>query len=151
MRLTVTIAALLLAGCAAQEVPYTARGDTRHPESVIEQVLMEQEEDRRPDYVRTTAEYVEYGRGATAKYNEFSEKTTTRRNVTRLYFRSVATEKVYTKRKAVIVQFRSTQGTLLATVVTDSLESGQRLVDAVETMKAGHGATLRENNTGSGQ
>lgn len=99
---------------------------------------MEQDADRRPDYVRTTKEYVEYGLGSTAKFNEFTSTTTANRHVTRLYFRSIATEKVYTKRKSVIVQFRNDKGTLLAQVVTDDLEKGQRLVDAVETMKAGN-------------
>ncbi|MFM0499081.1 hypothetical protein [Paraburkholderia caffeinilytica] len=135
MRLTALLVALALTGCVSQEVAYTPRGDARNPEAVIEQVLMEQDEDRRPDYVRTTREYVEYGRGATTKFNEFTDKTTAHRNVTRLYFRSVATEKVYTKRNNVIVQFRNSAGTLLAQVVTDNLDSGRRLVDAVETMK----------------
>ncbi len=47
--------------CAAQVVPYTARTDVPNPESVIEQAFTEQERDIRPESVRTTAEYVEFG------------------------------------------------------------------------------------------
>jgi hypothetical protein len=151
MRLSVTIAALLLTGCAAQVVPHVARTDVQNPKSVVEEALMSQEEDRRPVSVKTTDEYVEYGGETTTTVNAIVLKKHDHQKVTRMYWRAVADSKVYTKRGNVVVQFRNAQGTLLSQVVMDSVPAGERLVDAVGTLKAGSGAVLHGNNTGSGQ
>ena len=134
MKITILLAALLLSACA-QVVPYVAKPGISNPSSVIEQALMEQKEDRRPEFVRVTGEYVEFGKNTTGEINGFTGKTSVHRNVTRLYWRSVHTSTVYTKRANVIIQFRSAQGSLLAQVVTDDVTKGEQLIDAVETMK----------------
>jgi hypothetical protein len=96
---------------------------------------MEQKQDRRPEYVTTTNEYVEYGQGTSSKAPNFVGTRRSKHNVTRLYYQSVAESKLFTKRGRYIVQFRNAQGVLLAMVVSDNPDAARQLIDAVETMK----------------
>lgn len=136
MRKWIAALAFVLGGCAAQ-IPYTANTPVSNPESLIEQALMEQERDRRPDFVHTTHEYVEFGQDTATTTNQITLKQTSRHHVTRMYWRSIADTKLFSKRGNYIVQFRNAQGVLLAMVVTYDPETARRLIDAVETMKAG--------------
>lgn len=134
MKKWIAATALALGGCASQ-VPYTAHTPVSNPQSVIEQALMEQESDRRPDFVHTTNEYVEFGQDTATTTNAITLKQSSHHHVTRMYWRSIADTKLFSKRGNYIVQFRSAQGVLLAMVVSYDPETARRLIDAVETMK----------------
>lgn len=134
MRAIIAGLALSLTACA-QQLPYTAHAPVNDPNSVIQQVLMEQEQDRRPEFVDTQPEYVEFGKGTTGRYSGFGV-TRSKHEVTRLYYRSIKESNLYQKRKHFIVQFRNAQDNLLATVVTDDGDAARRLIDAVATMRS---------------
>ena len=54
-----------------QQLPYVVHAPVDDPNSAIQQVLTEQEQDRRPEFVDAQSEYVEYGKGTTGRYNGF--------------------------------------------------------------------------------
>jgi hypothetical protein len=134
MRRIIAGLAFALAACA-QQLPYTAHAPVNDPNSVIQQVLMEQDQDRRPEFVDTEPEYVEFGKGTTGRYNGFGI-TRSKHEVTRLYYRSIKQSNLYKKRGHFIMQFRNAQDNLLATVVTDDGDAARRFIDAVATMQS---------------
>jgi hypothetical protein len=141
MKIAAVLVARVLTGCAAQVVPYAAKTSSGNPKSVIEQVFMEQPDKLRPDYISANDEYVEYGEGSRSRINVFSDTSSTRRHVSRLYYRSVAKDELYTKRDYVIVQFRDVHGALLARVIARDLEKGRKLIDSVATLRDKSGTT----------
>ncbi|WP_310034207.1 hypothetical protein [Paraburkholderia graminis] len=104
------------------------------PNSVIQQVLTEHEQDRRREFVDAQSEYVEYGKGTSGRYDGFGV-THSKHEVAPLYYRSIKEANVYQTRKHFIVQFRNAQDNLFATVLTDDGDAVRRLVDAVATME----------------
>ncbi|MFM0082301.1 hypothetical protein P0D72_26070 [Paraburkholderia sediminicola] len=118
---------------SSTSVDYTP-GAVQNPESVVEQALMEQEEGERPEAVRVTREYVEWTEGVTGRTNMFGHSES-KAGVQRLYWRTAVDERLYTKRGHWVAQFRNAQGTTLLNVSTDSRDTGQRLLDAVRTLR----------------
>jgi hypothetical protein len=135
MRKWIAVSALVLAGCAAQQIPYQAHVGISDPKSIIEQALMEQDEDRRPEFVDAQVEYVEFGKGTTSRDKGFGVSRS-KHEVTRLYYRSVKQSNLYAKRGRYIVQFRNAQGALLTSVVLYDGDAARRFIDAVATMQS---------------
>lgn len=146
MKAIVVAALLLLAGCASKVVEYKATPITQdQAKSVIEQVLMEQPLKTRPEQVFFTDEYIGYGNGIISATSGFASatpigagaiaagtsKTSSKAVQTRIYFNSIGTVTLYTKRNRWIVQTRNQAGSVLNSSLVDTQQKAQRFVDAM--------------------
>lgn len=150
MKAIVVAALLLLAGCASKVVEYKAAPITLdQAKSVIEQVLMEQPLKTRPEQVFFTDEYIGYGSGIISATSGFasatpigvgaitagSSKTSSKAVQTRIYFNSIGTVTLYSKRNRWVVQTRNQAGSVLNSSLVDTQQKAQRFIDAMMFFK----------------
>lgn len=150
MKAIVVAALLLLAGCASKVVEYKAMPITQdQAKSVIEQVLMEQPLKTRPEQVFFTDEYIGYGSGIISATSGFasatpigvgaiaagSSKTSSKAVQTRIYFNSIGTVTLYSKRNRWVVQTRNQAGSVLNSSLVDTQQKAQRFIDAMMFFK----------------
>ncbi|AGL84525.1 hypothetical protein EDF83_3264 [Pseudomonas protegens] len=146
MKAIVIAALLLLTGCVAKVVEYKALPITQsQAESIIEQVLMEQPLKTRPEQVFFTDEYIGYGSGTISATSGFasatpigvgaiaagSSKTSSKAVQTRIYFNSIGSVTLYSKRGRWVVQTRNQAGGVLNSSQVDTQQKAQRFVDAM--------------------
>ncbi|SOY43814.1 hypothetical protein [Cupriavidus taiwanensis] len=142
MRVIALIPALMLAACAYVPADYKAGLVNGDPKKIVERVLYEQPESKRPDYVRVTDAYVEFGEGVSGSSFDTGVGTVSsyRKDVTRVYYRSMAEAKllnrVSMKGHWYVVEPRSAQGRTLAQVYVDERQDAEKLVDALMALKA---------------
>ncbi|WP_421526781.1 hypothetical protein [Pseudomonas brenneri] len=148
----IAIAALLfLTGCASKVVEYQPAPITaEQARSVIEQVLMEQPEKTRPEQVFFTNEYIAYGSGVVSSSSGFASAvpigngaiaagnsvTSSKSVQTRIYFNSIGTATLYTKRNRWVVITRNRAGGTLNFSRVDTQQKAQRFIDAMMYFKA---------------
>lgn len=141
MRAFAFIPLLTLAACAYVPADYKAGTVQGDPKKVVERVLYEQPESKRPDYVRITDTYVEFGEGTTGSSVDIGigYRHSSRKDVTRVYYSSMAEAKllnrVSMKGHWYVVEPRSAQGRTLAQVYVDGREDAEKLVDALMALK----------------
>lgn len=151
MKAIVIATLLLLAGCASKVVEYQpAPITTEQARSVIEQVLMEQPVKTRPEQVFFTNEYIAYGNGVVSSSSGFASAvplgngaiaagnsvTSSKAVQTRIYFNSIGTATLYTKRNRWVVITRNQAGGTLNFSRVDSQQKAQRFIDAMMYFKS---------------
>jgi len=136
MRSSLLLIPVLLLGACASRIEYQATA-VNNPQAIVERVLYEQPDKKRPESVVVTDRYVEFGRGATAVSTPgFNSVTTTAiRKGTRIYYRSVAETRLYQKNRWFVVEPRSSGGRTLAQVYVEEEQNAKRLIDALATLK----------------
>lgn len=148
----IAIAALvLLTGCASKVVDYQPAPITeQQAKSVIEQVLMEQPEKTRPEQVVFTNEYIAYGSGVVSSSSGFASAvpignsaiaagnsvTSSKALQTRIYFNSIGTATLYTKRNRWVVITTNQAGGTLNFSRVDTQQKAQRFIDAMMYFKS---------------
>lgn len=152
MRIALLILVMLLSGCASKVVEYRVAAITdEQAQSVIEQVLMEQPQKTRPEQVVITSEYIAYGSGVISQTNGFasavpigngafaagSSKTSSKALNTRIYFNSIGTVTLYSKRGRWVVVTRNQAGTVINSSLVDTEAKAQRFVDSMMHFKKG--------------
>ena len=127
--------AVLLAACSTA-VPYTAGKSPTSPQKFVERVLYEQATDTPPEAVRVSQDFFEVVGGSVTSVNRITRRETTHREVTRVYYRSIAKLSLYQKRGAWYVVPEAADGRELATVVTSSESDAKQFIDALVALKA---------------
>ena len=143
---------LLLTGCVSKVVEYPpAKINPEQARSVIEQVLMEQPLKTRPEQVVFTDEYIGYGSGILSTTSGFasavplgggaiaagSSRTSSKAVQTRIYYNSIGSVALYSKRGRWVVQTRSTGGNVMNSSLVDTQKKAERFVDAMVSLKRG--------------
>lgn len=151
MKSVVIAALLLLAGCASKVVEYQPAPITvEKARSVIEQVLMEQPPKSRPEQVFFTNEYIGYGNGVVSSSSGFasavpigngaiaagSSVTSSKSMQTRIYFNSIGSATLYSRRGRWVVVTRNQAGSTLNLSRVDSEQKAQRFIDAMMHFKS---------------
>lgn len=104
--------------------------------------MYEQPESKRPDYVRVTDSYVEFGEGVSGTSVDIGVgySHSSRKDVTRVYYRTMAEAKllnrVSMKGHWYVVEPRAANGRTLAQVYVDERPDAEKLVDALMALKA---------------
>lgn len=152
MKWVVLLSALILTGCASKVVEYQpATISDEQARSVIEQVLMEQPQKTRPEQVAFTTEYIAYGNGVVSQTNGFasavpigngafasgSSTTSSKSLQTRIYFNSIGTVTLYSKRGRWVVITRNLAGSVLNSSLVDGKSKAQRFVDSMVHFRKG--------------
>lgn len=142
MRAVILSALLLTSGCASKVIEYQPVDiSDAQARSVIEQVLMEQPQKSRPEQVFITDEYIAYGSGVISETNGFasavpignvafasgSSRTSSKALQTRIYFNSIGTVALYSKRSRWVVITRNQAGSVLNSSLVDTQMKAQRL------------------------
>jgi len=129
------IPVLLLSACATR-IHYQAAA-VNSPQAIVERVLYEQPDKKRPESVNVTERYVEFGSGSNAVTTPgFNSVTTTAiRKGTRLYYRSIAETRLYQKNRWFVVEPRSSGSRTLAQIYVEDEQNAKRLIDALATLK----------------
>ncbi len=141
MRAIALLPALMLAACAYVPADYKAGTVQGDPKKIVERVLYEQPESKRPDYVRVTDSYVEFGEGVSGTSIDIGVgySHSSRKDVTRVYYRSMAEAKllnrVSMKGHWYVVEPRTANGRTLAQVYVDERQDAEKLVDALMALK----------------
>ncbi|SCU76776.1 conserved hypothetical protein [Cupriavidus necator] len=135
MRTCLLLPILLLAACATR-IDYQP-ATVNNPQVIVERVLYEQPDKKRPESVHVTDRYVEFGSGARAVSTPglTSVTTTSIRKGTRLYYRSIAETRLFSKRNWFVVEPRSSGGRTLAQIYVEDELNAKRLMDALATLK----------------
>lgn len=142
MRVVALLPALMLAACAYVPADYKAGPLKGDPKEIVERILYEQPESKRPDYVRVTESYVEFGEGVSGSSIDMGVGVSHnyRKDVTRVYYRTMAEAKllnrVSVKGHWYVVEPRSAQGRTLAQMYVDERQDAEKLVDALMALKA---------------
>ena len=132
---------VLLTACASKIVSYTPVPAPANPLAVIEQVLSEQPQKYRPEGVRATDTYVEFGDGVIAQQSMWNPgKAKSKQTTTRLYYASIAENRLRERGRWWIVQSLNKQGSLLASAWTDDKDAALRYIAALEAMRERAGA-----------
>lgn len=146
MRVLFLVAALLLVGCTSKIVDYQPSTISQaQARSVIEQVLMEQPIRTRPEDVVITDKYIAYGSGVISETNSVASavpfgsgafaagSSTTRSKAlqTRIYFDSIGTVTLYSKRGRWVVLTRNKAGSVINNSIIDTQTKAYRFVDAL--------------------
>lgn len=127
---------VLLTACASKIVSYTPVPAPANPLAVIEQVLSEQPQKFRPEGVRATDTYVEFGDGVIAQQSAWNPARAKAKQVTvRLYYASIAENRLRERGRWWIVQSINKQGSLLASAWTDDKDAALRYIAALEAMR----------------
>jgi outer membrane PBP1 activator LpoA protein len=134
--LAVILVVMALAGCGTpmtEYQPVTVAGD---PKAIVEQVLMEQPRKFHPDYVRVTDEYVEYGGAAYSKDPPIGiGHSVSRKDVTRMYFKSIAENRLFAKGRWWMVRSVNDKGTLIGEAWTDDQDKAVKYISALEELR----------------
>ncbi|REE19481.1 hypothetical protein B0G71_2578 [Paraburkholderia sp. BL27I4N3] len=149
MKITLSIAlpALALTACVYVPADYTAGPVHGDPKKIVERIMYEQPESKRPEYVEVTDDYVEYGAGSKGSsretltgYNHSSKK-----DVTRLYYRTMVEAKLLDRASLkghwYIVEPRTAQGRKLADVYVSDRKDAENFIDALMALRAAVPAT----------
>jgi hypothetical protein len=132
---------VLLTACASKIVSYTPVPAPADPLAVIEQVLSEQPQKYRPENVRATGTYVEFGDGVIAQQSAWNpNKAKAKQTTVRLYYSSIAENRLRERGRWWIVQSLNKQGSLLATAWTDDRDAALRYIAALDAMRDQVGA-----------
>jgi len=151
MKFLIIVFSLIILSCASQ-VEYTHKSDITREESlkIIEQVVYEQPQKYRPEYVQITDEYIGYGSGTVSRHsgsnvgvhvtNDVSVakskgKSKTKYISKRVYFNSIGKVNLFKKRKWFSVQIISTDGYQLDQIFTRNETKARRLIDAIYFLK----------------
>ena len=150
MKAFVITVMLLITGCAAKVVEYTPAPITaEQARSIIEQVLMEQPQKTRPEQVFFTDEYIGYGNGIVSSSSGFasavpigngaiaagSSVTSSKSVQTRIYFNSLGTATLYSKRGRWVVITRNQAGSTMNFSLVDTQQKAERFIDAMMYFK----------------
>lgn len=138
MRALIIISALLLSACAATRIDYQPNPTLSNPAAIVERVLYEQPDSKRPESVNVTDTYVEYGTGLKTVSTPSGMGSTTSTSLlkgVRIYYRSVAETRLYRKNRWYVVEPRSAAGRTLAQVYVEDESTAKRLMDALATLK----------------
>jgi hypothetical protein len=150
MKYALLLMALLLGGCTSKIVEYQAASiSDDEARSVIEQVLMEQPQKTRPEQVVFTNDYVAYGNGIVSQTDGFASavpigggafaagtsRTNSKYLQTRIYFNSIGSVALYSKRGRWVVITRNYAGTVINSSLIDTQPKAQRFVDAMLHLK----------------
>lgn len=138
MKLIILATILVLSGCAAKQyTAYEALPPPTDPKGTIERVLTEQPKKFRPESVDVQDEYVEYSNGITAKGSVWvSGSGSKREDVVRLYYSSIAENRLYQKGRWWHVRSVNKQGSLIGIVWTDDLMWARKYMAALDAMRA---------------
>ena len=162
MKIAVVLPALLLTACVYVPAEYTAGPVHGDPKKIVERVIFEQPESKRPQYVEVHADYLEFGQGTSGTSHNTpvcgsvgaamltgglscmihhgQDEDKDRRDVTRVYYRTMAEAKLLNRVSAkghwYVVEPRSTQGRTLAQVYVDDQKDAESFVDALMALKA---------------
>lgn len=127
---------VLLTACASKIVSYTPVPAPANPLAVIEQVLIEQPQKYRPEGVRATETYVEFEDGVIAQQSAWNPaRAKAKQTTTRLYYTSIAENRLRERGRWWIVQSINKQGSLLASAWTDDKDAALRYIAALEAMR----------------
>ncbi|MBD9573681.1 hypothetical protein IB260_00015 [Pseudomonas sp. PDM23] len=146
------VLSLLLIGCHSTPVQYQAQPiDKRTAVAVIEQVSMEQPQSVRPQQVIVTDDFIGYGNGVRSDADSFgsavaitpttaigagSTRVITKELSDRIYFNSIGTIQLWTKRQRYIVQVRNTEGYKYRDFYLTNRVKAERFIDALNFFKA---------------
>jgi hypothetical protein len=147
MRALVLVTALGFAGCAAQPLTHSTRAiDVDAAHAIIEQVVMEQPTKHRPGgvtfadaYIAIHKGYVTRGRGTAIPVGNLayaSGSSVSREQNTLLYFDTIATTRIHTKRDWYVLDVVDGEGRILQRVYCRDEAKARRFVDAVSALKA---------------
>jgi hypothetical protein len=140
--LSIALSALALSGCVYVPVDYTAGPVHGDPKKIVERVMFEQPESKRPEYVEVTDAYVEFGAGSKGSSREtlVGANHSFKKDVTRVYYRTMVEAKlldrVSLKGHRYIVEPRTAQGRTLTYVYVDDRKDAESFVDALMALKA---------------
>lgn len=138
MRLIILVMVLVLSGCAAKQyTDYEPLPSPIDPKGTIERVLTEQPKKFRPEAVDVQDEYVEYSNGSTSKGSVWVPGSGTKRvDVVRVYYTSIAENRLYKKGRWWNVRSVNKQGTLLGIAWTDDLMWARKYMAALDAMRS---------------
>ena len=127
---------VLLTACASKIVSYTPVPAPADPLAVIEQVLSEQPQKYRPESVKATGTYVEFGDGVIAEQSAWNPaRARAKQTTVRLYYTSIGENRLRERGRWWIVQSLNKQGSLLASAWTDDKDAALRYIAALEAMR----------------
>lgn len=139
MRLLFVLPSLLLAACAYVPADYKAQPVDGDPKPIVERIMREQPHDQRPQVVRVTDSFVEYGRGLETVGPD-GQVSIQKKRTQRLYYSSIDEVKllnrVSPKGHWYVVEPRASTGRTLAQVYVDQREDAEKLADALLALKA---------------
>ncbi|OWT69148.1 MULTISPECIES: hypothetical protein [unclassified Achromobacter] len=129
------LAALWLVGCASI-LEYKTAAVQGDPKLLVEQVLMEQPRKFHPDYVNVTDLFVEYG-GATYSKDPPTGigHSVSRKDVKRMYYKSIAENRLFAKGRWFMVRSVNAQGTLIGEAWSDDKDKAVQYISALEELK----------------
>ena len=132
MRIFLLFLTLVVAGCTAKQVHYDLGEAENEGEAskIIEQVLMEQSNNHRIEWVKITPEYLSYGEGAVFN-TAFSSNYATTKSVdinSRIYFDSIGEINLFTKRDWYIMRVFNHEGKAVDTFYTRSKHKAEVLI-----------------------
>jgi hypothetical protein len=142
MKTAVLVPALLLTACVYVPSDYTAGPVHGDPKKIVERVMYEQPESKRPEYVDVTDDYVEFGAGSKGSSREtltgFSHSA--KKDVTRVYYQTMVEAKLLDRASLkghwYIVEPRAVQGRKLADVYVADRKDAENLIDALMALRA---------------
>jgi hypothetical protein len=145
--LSAALSALTLAACVYVPSEYRAGPVHGDPKKIVERVMYEQPESKRPEYVDVTDDYVEFGAGSKGSSREtltgFSHSS--KKDVTRVYYRTMVEAKLLDRASLkghwYIVEPRTAQGRKLADVYVDDRKDAENFIDALMALRTAASAT----------
>lgn len=139
---SVTLSALALTACVYVPSNYTAGPVHGDPKKIVERVMYEQPETKRPEYVEVNESYLEFGQGTIGTSHDtlVGVNHAFKKDVTRVYYRTMSEAKLLDRVSAkghwYVVEPRSSQGRTLAQVYVDDQKDAESFVDALMALKA---------------
>jgi hypothetical protein len=145
--LSVALSSLALAACVYVPADYTAGPVHGDPKKIVERIMYEQPESKRPEYVEVTDAYVEFGAGSKGSSREtltgFNHSS--KKDVTRVYYRTMVEAKLLDRASLkghwYIVEPRTAQGRKLADVYVADRQGAENFIDALMALRAAVPAT----------
>jgi hypothetical protein len=140
--LSLALPTLTLAACVYVPSNYTAGPVQGDPKKIVERIMYEQPESKRPEYVEVTDEYVEFGAGNKGSSRETltGYSHSSKKDVTRLYYRTMVDAKLLDRASLrghwYIVEPRTAQGRKLADVYVEDQKDAESFIDALMALKA---------------
>ncbi|MCK6263950.1 sensor protein [Vibrio sp. ZSDE26] len=139
---------LFLSGCAAKHMPYSAKLELSGEAAVkiIEQVVMEQPLNYRPEDIVVTDSYIGLSDGlktsshTMSNINEDSGMVLSSLKIeasdisSRYYFNSISALELFSKSDWYIVQMKNDENLVVKLFYTRSLSKAERLIDAISYM-----------------
>lgn len=139
--------ALMLAGCFSTPIEYQSKGITQpEADQIIEQVVMEQPPQMRPQAVYINSQYIGFGNGTISQGKSFgsaaevvpgaviggsSSTVTTKEMNERIYFNSIGKVQLYTKRNRYTVQVLGTEGHVIRNFYMTNRVKAERFIDSL--------------------